>query len=243
MFNQGAKVLIGKLAHTRFRPETHHFKVPMGCYMVPLVGTENEINRLLNLSSIKARFKRKNYLDRKDDIELATLVLQEASKLSGKKIEGNVYLLGQLQSFGIYFSPVNFYIIGAENSPRHLFAEVTNTPWNEKHYYLLDLKNKKTFTHKKEFHVSPFNPMDMGYQWRIELGREKINIGIEISEEKKTFNAELKLRVDSSRKSNLAFMNLRIIWGIYSNAFKLFFLKKLPFYDHPSLQEAKNEYR
>jgi len=63
---------------------------------------------------------------------------------------------------GWYFSPVNFYIGFDENhQPSHFLAEVSNTPWNTRHYYGFLLTGEKTlYQHDKGFHVSPFNPIN-----------------------------------------------------------------------------------
>jgi len=49
---------------------------------------------------------------------------------------------------------------------------VTNTPWNERHHYVLDLQDQQQARrfesrHHKELHVSPFFTMDMEYRWRL----------------------------------------------------------------------------
>ena len=50
-------------------------------------------------------------------------------------------------------------------------AEITNTPWNERHAYVLAASGAeqpgewRTWRFKKDFHVSPFFPMDHEYRW------------------------------------------------------------------------------
>ena len=47
--------------------------------------------------------------------------------------------------------------------------EVTNTPWGERHWYVLDARgDTTTTTTAKAMHVSPFLPMDLDYEvsWR-----------------------------------------------------------------------------
>ena len=52
-------------------------------------------------------------------------------------------------------------------------AEVSNTPWRERHWYVLSQGNRigepsqLRFRHPKEFHVSPFMDMDMLYDWHL----------------------------------------------------------------------------
>ena len=74
-------------------------------------------------------------------------------------------MLAQARCFGLYFSPVNFYFCYDDNiknndaeenketgQAAYMLAEVSNTPWNERHYYLVDLKAIKDT--QKAFHVS-----------------------------------------------------------------------------------------
>ena len=79
--------------------------------------------------------------------------------------DGRVLLLGNVRCMGFYFSPVNFYFCYRQGEARYLLAEVSNTPWNERHYYLLDLA--ALAPHDKDFHVSPFMGLAMRYHWRI----------------------------------------------------------------------------
>ena len=58
-----------------------------------------------------------------------------------------------------------------------MLAEVSNTPWNESHCYLVDLKDPGI--NEKKFHVSPFMGMDMHYQWKISYKADRIIVHIE----------------------------------------------------------------
>ncbi len=61
-------------------------------------------------------------------------------------------------------------------------AEVTNTPWQERHAYVihdrLEKKDKMSFraTPKKQFHVSPFWGMDHDYEWFFSNPEEDLNV-------------------------------------------------------------------
>ena len=61
-------------------------------------------------------------------------------------------------------------------------AEVTNTPWKERHTYVihekLETKKKMSFaaTPKKQFHVSPFWGMDHDYEWFFSNPEEALNV-------------------------------------------------------------------
>ena len=72
-------------------------------------------------------------------------------------------------------NPVSFYYCFDVETNRRVetvVAEVNNTPWGERHCYVLDPDqfDDERRTLSKEFHVSPFLPMDMEYRWRLPDG-------------------------------------------------------------------------
>ena len=50
--------------------------------------------------------------------------------------------------------------------------EVTNTPWHERHWYVLDARSSSPFG--KALHVSPFLPMGLDYRLRTAPPGEQI---------------------------------------------------------------------
>ena len=88
---------------------------------------------------------------------------------AGSMPAGDIVGLVVCRNAGLYFSPVNFYLgFDAQQTPTHLLAEVSNTPWDKRHYYGFLLEGAETeFCHDKDFHVSPFNPIDQLYRWQV----------------------------------------------------------------------------
>ena len=63
-------------------------------------------------------------------------------------------------------------------------AEVTNTPWDEQHCYVLDFRGTVATSRlaaavAKTFHVSPFMQMDMAYHWRLTVPGARLAVGID----------------------------------------------------------------
>lgn len=225
----------GSVFHRRHVPHDHSFVYDLSVFSVPLVGDEEAINQEIKKSGIKGRFFRKDYFgDHK--INLAEAVLNKASELNSSKVSGEVTMIGQLRRWGPYFCPVNFYLIRQSDKKtddeafNYLLAEVTNTPWGEKHCYLVDLAQCNS--HDKEFHVSPFNPMDMKYHWDVSLGNEQVKIRISCHRDELEFEAGFTLKKSTLSSQVPALMCSKIFFGIYFQALQLF-LKKTPVYDHP----------
>ena len=90
--------------------------------------------------------------------------------------EGSIRVLTQLRSFGHCFNPVSFYYCFEPGGERvqALVAEVTNTPWGERHAYVIEVKQRDSAVlagqFEKALHVSPFMGMDHRYDasggWR-----------------------------------------------------------------------------
>lgn len=84
-------------------------------------------------------------------------------------------------------------------------AEVTNTPWGERHAYVmpvtkaLDAGSTSVLQERssKQLHVSPLLSMDLRYDWRLTVPREHLTVHIEASSEsteRSVFDATLSLR-------------------------------------------------
>lgn len=90
---------------------------------------------------------------------------------TGSAPTGDMLGLVVCRNAGLYFSPVNFYLgFDEQQIPSHLLAEVSNTPWDKRHYYGFLLQGADSeFCHDKNFHVSPFNPIDQQYCWQVSI--------------------------------------------------------------------------
>ncbi|MDE4456008.1 DUF1365 domain-containing protein [Psychrobacter sp. DAB_AL62B] len=178
---------------------------------------------------------------------------------TGSAPAGDMIGMVVCRNAGIYFSPVNFYLgFDMEQKPTHLLAEVSNTPWDKRHYYgfLLDGANTE-FCHDKDFHVSPFNPIDQQYCWQVAIKSAvkytvknenkkqsdnglQVRIAINISDERgEVLKTGIKMSGtpmtattirESLRKNPL--MNVTSLTRIYWHAFKLYAIKKVPYINY-----------
>jgi len=187
------------------------------------------------------------------DTEVRDIVFQQ----TGSTAHGPIRLLTQLRYFGAYFSPLNLFYVYDKQDTRveYVVAEVSNTPWKERHCYVLWEGNgtRKTdemsYSHPKQFHVSPFMGMDMQYQWQLMEPNSDLSVQLtNFDKSKELFSArmELKRRVlDRQQLQRMTFryplMSLQIIVAIYFQALKLWW-KKCPVYLHPKKLNNQDAY-
>jgi hypothetical protein len=235
----------GNVFHSRFVPKKHAFTYQIFLLWLNLDEIDlldAEVKGFSAKSWAPLRFKRSDYLGDMNK-PLKQSVIDKMSELAQRPLTGTVYLLGQTRTFGLYFSPVNFYYLQQEDGTfSHLLAEVSNTPWNNKHCYLVDLAKQEDCD--KVFHVSPFNPMDMQYKWKISQPAQSLKLTLACHKEVKHFVASLDLsRVELNSNSLfnvllcIPSMTVKTVFGIYWQALKLF-IKGVPFYSH-SVQGKK----
>ncbi len=241
-------IYLGKTHHSRFLPKPHKFSYRIFMFWLNLTELDEVHEKVRGFSLggwAPFRFRRSDYLG-DPNIPLQCAALKRMSELAGKELNGTVYLLAQVRMFGLYFSPVNFYYLKQDDGQySHLLAEVSNTPWNERHHYLVDLNNQQD--QQKCFHVSPFNPMDMQYQWHINPPNDVLTLSLICKQQEKHFAASIALKKIPLNSGNLfrvllkiPSMTLTTVGGIYWQALRLW-LKGNPVYDHPGNKEKDSQ--
>ncbi len=240
----------GWVRHRRFSPHAHAFRYRM--YMMYLdLGEIDRVfdGRLLwstNRRNI-AEFRRSDYLG-EPAVPLDDAVRARVRELRGHGPTGPIRMLTHLRTFGHCFNPVTFYYCYADDGTTLdcIVAEITNTPWKEKHSYVLPVADAERhgramrWDFGKRFHVSPFLPMAMAYAWRFTAPEDNLRVHMEVLDgESRDFDATLVMQRHELNGASLArvllrypAMTARIVAAIHWQAL-LIFLRRNPVYDHP----------
>ena len=243
----------GRLRHRRFAPRPHAFAYPLFMAWLDL-GELDQVFADRWLWSARrpalAWFRRADYLG-DPALPLAEAVRQRVAEAGLPRPAGPVRMLTHLRMFGYAFNPVTFYYCFDPEGLRveTIVAEITNTPWGERHAYVLGAPTNEgtaaVHRHRfaKAFHVSPFLPMALGYDWRFGTPGRTLSVHMEdLDGAQKVFDATLALeRVEISTASlaralvTFPLMPLRVSAAIYWQALRLW-LKRTPFHAHPKKQ-------
>ena len=141
-------------------------------------------------------YRRKDYHG-DPSISLDKAVRNTLKEKTGKDFKGPIRLLTHLRYFGYCFNPVSFYYCfnDSDEKVEAIMAEVTNTPWKERHAYVIEKQieknNKPSFTAspKKQLHVSPFWGMDHNYEWFFSQPENSLNVIMKnFKEDEKVFD-------------------------------------------------------
>jgi DUF1365 family protein len=233
----------GTIRHRRTAPR-REFRHRLALFYLDL----DELPSLLGGRLIVARpgllrFRRRDYLG-PPAIPLDRAVRDEVEAQTGARPGGPIRLLTQLRSFGHCFNPVSFYYCMDAGGGRvqAVLAEVTNTPWGERHAYVFAGGRDNL---EKALHVSPFMGMDQRYVARAGSPGERIAIHIESRRgDELTFDATLVLRRSELTRRSAArvtarypLAGVRVLALIYGRAVGLK-LAGFPIHGHPARRSA-----
>lgn len=201
-----------------------------------------------------AWFRRADYLG-DPATPLRAAVEDLVMRQTGVAVDGPIRLLTHLRYLGHCFNPVSFYYCydAAGEQVTAVIAHVTNTPWGERHAYVMavDEHDDRGTTamlqgrFAKALHVSPLMGMDHTYDWRLSEPGERLSVHIESTRDgARAFDATLSLRrremtSGELRRALLRYpaLTMRLSARIYTHALRLR-LRGASFHAHPGKSQG-----
>ncbi len=242
---------VGQVRHRRFGDVPNEFRYTLFMAYLDLAELPGLFDRRWFWSARRpalARFRREDHAG-PHDRPLDDVIRDMVEKKTGERPSGPIRLLTHLRYFGHCFNPVSFYYCFDEADERleTIVAEVNNTPWGERHCYVLPQSEGtrkgpvQEFAFGKAFHVSPFLPMDMDYAWRFGDPDERLSVHMKnLQNGERRFDATLTLDRQPMTAANMAgvllrfpFMTLKVIALIHFQALRLL-RRGARFHTHPA---------
>ncbi len=235
---------VGWVRHRRRTPVPHNFRYPLFMTYLDLSELSSVFAGRWLWSASRpacAWFRRADHFG-SPDVPLETVVSDLVERETGSRPAGPIRLLTHLRYFGYVFNPVSFYYCfdAGDTGVETIVADVSNTPWGERHQYVLPVGASARLMVPKAFHVSPFMDMQVEYDWRFGApSRTLATHMISRTDGVTIFVATLSLRRVVIGTRTLAgvlmkypAMTAQVIAGIYWQALQLR-RKGIPFHAHP----------
>jgi uncharacterized protein len=248
-----SRLYTGRVTHRRTVGPRHSFGYRLFMVYVDLDELPGLFDRFWLWSARRPApgwFRRADYLG--DAARpLADCVRERIRGELGSAPSGPIRMLTHLRYFGHNFNPVTFYYCHdrPDGPVRVIVAEITNTPWKQRHSYVLPVDQAAPagdgsayrFDFDKAFHVSPFMPMAQHYRWRFSEPGDRLAVYMEnLQDGQRVFDASLDLAARPLDGPGLArclatypLMTVAVLARIYWQALRLL-LKKAQFYPHPA---------
>ncbi|MCL4810092.1 MAG: DUF1365 family protein [Thermoanaerobaculia bacterium] len=236
----------GRVRHRRLLPKPHSFSYPVYQLFLDL----DELPRLEErLGLFRHNGRGWSALFDRDYLGPGERPIREKLKdwLASRGIElgeRKVFLLTHARVLGYAFNPVSYYyVFGPDGSLDLAVAEINNT-FGETYGYVLERRGSEkgisTPRFPKVFHISPFLPMDLEYEFHLAVPGESLAVHVDDFENgEKVFDATITARREPLTAASLAralvrhpLMPVLVIAWIHWQALKLW-MKQVPVYTRP----------
>ncbi len=217
-------VYTGTIRHRRVAVRRHELRHRIAMAYLDLDELPQLLGgRLLARRPGVLRFRRRDYLG-DAGVPLADAVRAVVAEQEGSAPDGPVRVLCHLRTFGHCFNPVSFYYCyDRAERLEAVVAEVTNTPWGERHAYVVSGAGRvKRGVEAKAMRVSPFMGLDQEYV--IAVGEPGPTLSVHIENRvrgRRAFDATLSLRREPFAARRLRGGALRVLPLIYGHAVAL----------------------
>ena len=259
----------GWVRHRRYRPVEHSFRNKLFLMYLDLAELDEVFRGRIAWSTKRialARFKRSDHFGDPNQ-PLDESVRSFVEQAGHNRPTGPIRMLAHLRYFGYVLNPVSFFYCFDQNETlQYVVAEVNNTPWGEKHCYVVCqdqfVANENSPASQKTFHVSPFMPMDVQYCWQMTPPQPQPNskmtavvTNYQVNEgsghevdatNEPLFDAMLTVNrreISTWQLSRVLMryplMTAQVVSSIYWQALKLWW-KGCPFYPHPKKTKKQN---
>lgn len=236
----------GRVTHVRRREVDHRFSTKLAmCYLdldeLDAVVAQHPLWSTGRWRPVRVR--RADY-GGDPDVPLADALRRVVAAGGGPPV-GPVRLLAHPRTWGWCFNPLAlaFCFDPAGEEVVAVVATVTNTPWGERHDYVLSAGAGGSVDVEvpKALHVSPFLPMEQRYRFRISPPDDVLHAAVDVDEGGRTvLRADLSLRrrpLDRQAMTDLLVRHPAMTWrvstGIYREAARLA-AKGAVFHRHPA---------
>lgn len=240
----------GRVTHRRHAPHAHAFSYRMAQLYLDLDEVDAVFRQHWLWSANRrnlAEWRRSDYLG-PADLPLAEAVRQRVCSEAGIAVDGPIRMLTHPRYAGYVFNPVTFYYCYEADgcTLACILAEITNTPWGERHAYVLTAGQARrrgralAWEFDKQFHVSPFMAMERRYDWRFTPPADDLRVHMNVyREDTREFDATLSLQrrpLDHRALGRVLWryplMTTKVIGAIHWQALKLW-IKRNPVHEHP----------